>query len=43
VGVKLGLILRKKHILRLSENMMLKKIFGPMRDEVNRGMERTTS
>jgi hypothetical protein len=34
MGVKLGLILRDEHILRVFQNMVLRKIFGPKRDEV---------
>jgi hypothetical protein len=32
-----SLILRKEHKLRVSENRVLKRIFGPMRDEVMGG------
>jgi hypothetical protein len=34
MGVKLGLILREEHILREFQDMVLRKIFGPKRDEV---------
>jgi hypothetical protein len=34
VGVKCGLSLRKAHRLRVFENRVLRKIFGPKRDEV---------
>jgi hypothetical protein len=34
MDVKLGLILRKEHRLRVFENRVLRKIFGPKRDEV---------
>jgi hypothetical protein len=35
MGVKLGLlILREEHRLRVFENRVLRKIFGPNRDEV---------
>jgi hypothetical protein len=29
--------LREKHILRVSENVVLRRIFGPKRDEVTGG------
>jgi hypothetical protein len=31
MGVKLGLTLREEHRLRVSENRMVKRIFGPER------------
>jgi hypothetical protein len=34
MGVKLGLILREEHRLRVFENRFLRTIFGPKRDEV---------
>jgi hypothetical protein len=34
MGVKLGTTLREEHTLRLFENMALRKIFGPKKDEV---------
>jgi hypothetical protein len=34
MGVKLGLALREKHRLKVFENRVLRRIFGPMRDEV---------
>jgi hypothetical protein len=34
MGVKLGLTLREEHRLRVFENRMLRRIFGPKRDEV---------
>jgi hypothetical protein len=34
MGVKLGLILREEHSLRLFDNRVLRRIFGPKRDEV---------
>jgi hypothetical protein len=37
MGVKLGLIMREEHILRVLQNIVLRKIFGP-----KRGVERTT-
>jgi hypothetical protein len=37
MGVKLGLTLRKEHRLRVFENRMLRRIFGPKRDEVAGG------
>jgi hypothetical protein len=33
------LILREEHRLRVSENRVLRRMFGPKRDEVNRRME----
>ena len=36
MGVKLGLILWKEHTLSVFENRVLRKIFGPKRDEVTR-------
>ena len=37
MGVKLGLPLTKERRLRVFENMMLRKLFGPKRDEVTGG------
>jgi hypothetical protein len=34
MGVKLGLTLREDHRLRVFENRVLRRIFGPKRDEV---------
>jgi hypothetical protein len=34
MGVKLGLILREEHPLRIYENRMLMGIFGPTREKV---------
>jgi hypothetical protein len=34
--------MREEHRLRVFENWVLRRIFGPTRDEVNRGMEKTT-
>ena len=34
IGVKLGWTLRKEHRLRVFENRVLRRIFGPERDEV---------
>jgi hypothetical protein len=34
MGVKLGLTLTEEHRLRVFENRVLRKIFGPNRDEV---------
>jgi hypothetical protein len=34
MSVKLGLTLREEHRLRMFENRMLRRIFGPKRDEV---------
>jgi hypothetical protein len=36
MGVKLGLTLRKEHRLRVFEDRVLRRIFGPKRDEVTR-------
>ena len=36
-----SLTLREERKLRVSENMVLRRIFGPRRDEVNGGMEET--
>jgi hypothetical protein len=35
--VKLGLTLREEHRLAVFENRLLRRIFGPMRDEVTGG------
>jgi hypothetical protein len=37
MGVKLGLTLRGEHRLRVFENRVLRRIFGPKRDEVTGG------
>jgi len=37
-----SLTLREKRRLRVFENSVLRRIFGPKRDEVTRGMEETT-
>jgi hypothetical protein len=34
MGVKLGLTFREEHTLRVFENTLLRKVFGPKRDEV---------
>jgi hypothetical protein len=34
MGIKLGLILRKEHRLRVFENRVLRRIFGHKREEV---------
>jgi hypothetical protein len=34
MGVKLGLMPREEHRLRVFENRVLRRIFGPRRDEV---------
>jgi hypothetical protein len=34
VGVKLGLTFREEHTLSVFENTLLRKVFGPKRDEV---------
>jgi hypothetical protein len=34
MGVKLGLILREEHRLKVFENRVVRGIFGTMRDEV---------
>jgi hypothetical protein len=36
------LTLREEHRLRVFENRVLRKIFGPRRDEVRGGVEKTT-
>jgi hypothetical protein len=36
MGIKLGLTLREKHRLMVFENRVLRRIFGPRRDEVTR-------
>jgi hypothetical protein len=36
MGVKLGLTLINKHRLRVFENRVLRRIFGPRKDEVTR-------
>jgi hypothetical protein len=40
MGVKLGLTLREKHRLRVSENSVLRRIFGPKRKCVAKGWRR---
>ena len=37
-----SLTLREERRLRVFENRVLRRIFGPKRDEGNRGMEKTT-
>ena len=37
-----SLTLREERRLRVFENRVLRRVFGPKRDEVTRGMERTT-
>jgi hypothetical protein len=37
MGVKQGLTLREDHKLRVFENRLLRRIFGPKRDEVRGG------
>jgi hypothetical protein len=39
MGVKPGLTLREEHRLRVFENRVLRRIFGPKRDEVKEGGE----
>jgi hypothetical protein len=36
MGVKLGLTLREENSLRVFENRVLRRIFGPTRNEVTR-------
>jgi hypothetical protein len=36
--VKLGLLLREEHRLRVFENRMLRNIFGPKNDKVTGGL-----
>jgi len=36
------LTLRKEHRLRVFESMVLRRIFGPKRDDVTGGVEKTT-
>jgi len=36
------LTLREERRLRVFENRVLRRVFGPKRDEVNRGMEKIT-
>jgi hypothetical protein len=38
----LSLTLREKHRLRVFQNTALRRIFGPKRDEVTGGVEKTT-
>jgi hypothetical protein len=40
MGVKLGLSLREERRLRVFENRVLRRIFGPKRDEVTREWRR---
>ena len=37
-----SLILREEHRLRVFENRVLRRIFGPKRDKVTGGVEKTT-
>jgi hypothetical protein len=39
MAVKFGLTLKKEHRMRVFENRMLRRIFGPMRPEVTGGEE----
>jgi len=41
MGAKFGVTLRELRGLRMVENVALKKVFGPKRDEVT-GLEKTT-
>jgi len=43
MGVKLGLTLREEHRLRVFENNVLRRIFGPKREEVAGGWRRLQS
>jgi hypothetical protein len=43
MGVNLGTILREQHTLRMFENMVLRKIFGPQREEVTESRENYAS
>jgi len=43
MDVNLGTILREEHTLRVFENMVLRKIFGPKRDEVTESRENYAS
>ena len=36
MGVKIGLTLTEEHRLNVFENRVLRKLFGPKRDEVTR-------
>jgi hypothetical protein len=40
MGVKHGLTLREEHRLRMHENRVLRRIFGPKREEVAGGWRR---
>jgi hypothetical protein len=40
MGVKLGLTLRKEHRLRAFENSVLRRIFGPKREEETRELRK---
>jgi hypothetical protein len=43
MGVKLGsLTVREEHRLKVFGNRMLRRIFGPKRNEVTGGLEKTT-
>jgi hypothetical protein len=42
MDVRLGLTLREEHRLKVFENMLLRRIFGPQMGRGNRGMEKTT-
>jgi hypothetical protein len=37
MGLKLGLMLREGHRLRVFENRVLRRIFGPKREEMAKG------
>jgi hypothetical protein len=39
MAVKFGLTLKKEHRMRVTENRMLRRIFGPMWPEVTGGKE----
>jgi hypothetical protein len=41
VGIEVFLTLREECRLRVFENRVLRRIFGPKRDEVIRGVEKT--
>jgi hypothetical protein len=40
MGVELGLTLREEHRLRVLENRVLRRIFGPKREEVAGGLRK---
>jgi hypothetical protein len=43
MGVKIGLTLTEEHRLKVLENWVLRKLFGPKRDEVTREWRRLRS